>query len=1025
MADRCAENVNDIDLKDPFMPHTILVPNLDCARWLRLRLTERNGILANTEFMLPAEWQWKQVRKLHPGLPKMLASDRGPLKWSLYQLLSDEQTSKRFPVLHRYIVSQKEVSRDHAVYQLSGKLSSLFDEYLIYRPEMVNRWERGANGTGDEKWQADLWRTLTQLWNKELKVNTPQNRAHLFIETEKALKRGEISPEPSIMVFNTGLIPAVILRSLQHCGVHSDVRFYTVELSKALESPDNPVSRSYGDDAQNIARLYSSVNGNRKRLQSDFFGSDTLGNIQRSIIIDEAVPKTKSKDDLASVQIRSCHSPLREIEVLHEFLLEQLEQDSSLAPDDIAVVTPNPDKYKPYIDAVFNHKEENLPVIPTHMGNNWSGSGIEKTVLRLLGLLDSRFSFDNVMDLFQSDPVRNCFGVSESQAGLVKRWMQENHVVWGIDGKHRSEWNQPQKTHQTWKSALDRGWMGQWVGENDDEDNLYYHRIESADEQDVWAKFSMFIRKLQNAANTAKGRKTLQEWVKWLRNIQSSFLMKEGEKNEASEPLQQIFEVVNDMVSAGAGAAEIPFRVFKTELEQLIEKSGASGAVFTRGVTFSSMVPLRSIPFKIIALIGLNDQEFPRKNSSPDFDLMARNPKPGERNRKLEDRNLFFESVMAAQKVHYCSYIGQNPEDNEIIPPSTIVSEWAGIISECTGKKPAEIIQKEPLTGFSPSSYDKKPAYSGLYLNTLEKMMADEGVSGLISRAPLPLSDEANHFSADDLTRFFKNPMQHFINARFGSTLREENAEKGEFTLDHLELHLLMQKVFDWVLAGEKREKIQKRLTMSGIVPDDWPGEKMVDEMIDACTASITVLEQQKISPAIHFREIALFSNDIEIKGYVSSNSNERMVDVNLSKPAGRNMIQSWVKHILWNVAVGRQESYLISNIKKGEPSLFRFKVPEDPAGLLSDLVTLFKKGLSEPTPFFPDTLNEYVNAKTEEKGIEKASNAFEGGFYHGERDHQAIKILMGPDVPFDESFMKPEFVSLMSEMKNHTEEVA
>ncbi len=1025
LADQCAENVNNRGLEDPFTPHTILVPNLDSARWLRLKLTERNGILANSEFMLPAEWLWKQVRKLHPGLPKMLASDRGPLKWSLYQLLSDEQTNQKFPVLYRYIASQKEVSRDQALYQLSGKLASLFDEYLIYRPEMVNRWERGADGSGDEKWQAELWRTLIQFWSTELGAASPQNRAHLFIETEHALKRAEIRPEPSIMVFNTGLMPSVILRSLQHCGSHSDVRFYIVEPSKELKSPENQVFRSYGEDARNIAKLYSSVVGERKKLHSDIFNPDSLGNIQRSIFLDESVPKANPNDDLASVQIRSCHSRLREIEVLHDFLLEQFEKDSTLAPDDIAVVTPNPEKYKPFVDAVFNHKEEGLPVIPTHMGNNRSGSGIGKSVLRLLGLLDSRFSFDSVMDLFQSDPVRNSFGVSETQAIRVKRWMQENHVVWGLDGKHRGEWNQPKKTHQTWKSALDRGWLGQWIGENEDEDNLYYHRIESVDEQELWAVFSMYMRKLQNAARSAKSRKTLQGWVEWLRTIQSIFFTYQEEQNDGAKPLQYIFDVLNDMVSAGTGSAEIPFRVFKTELEQLIDKAGASGAVFTRGVTFSSMVPLRSIPFKVVALIGLNDQEFPRKNISPDFDLMARNPQPGERNHKLEDRNLFLESIMAAQKVHYCSYIGQSPEDNEIIPPSTIVSEWAGILSECTGKQPDEIIQKEPLTGFSPSSYDNRPAYSGRYLNALKKMTEDEGVSGLISTASLQLPEEENHISTDDLIRFFKNPMQYFINARFGSILREEDAEKEEFSLDHLELHLLMQKVFHWVLAEEKRVTIQKRLSLSGILPDGWPGKKMVDEMIHACSASIAVLEQQKITPATHYREITVYSGDTEITGHLSSYSNERMVDVNLSKPAGRILIQSWVKHILWNVAESKQESYLICNIKKGEPSLFRFKIPDNPDELLSGLITLFKSGFTEPIPFFPDTLDEYLNAKTVEKGLEKASKAFEGGFYHGERDHQAIKILMGPEVPFDESFMKPEFLKMMSEMRNHTEEVS
>jgi len=172
LADQCAENVNNRGLEDPFTPHTILVPNLDSARWLRLKLTERNGILANSEFMLPAEWLWKQVRKLHPGLPKMLASDRGPLKWSLYQLLSDEQTNQKFPVLYRYIASQKEVSRDQALYQLSGKLASLFDEYLIYRPEMVNRWERELMGrvmkNGRLSYGEHLFNSGAQSWGQLL-----------------------------------------------------------------------------------------------------------------------------------------------------------------------------------------------------------------------------------------------------------------------------------------------------------------------------------------------------------------------------------------------------------------------------------------------------------------------------------------------------------------------------------------------------------------------------------------------------------------------------------------------------------------------------------------------------------------------------------------------------------------------------------------------------------------------------------------------------------------------------------------
>jgi exodeoxyribonuclease V gamma subunit len=1027
LADQCAEKMDSFGIDDPFIPQSILVPNLDTARWLRLRLTEKNEITANIEFFLPAEWQWKQVRKLYPGLPKTLASDRGPLKWALYDILSDDRTNRKFPVLHRYITTQKEISRENAVYQLSGKLASLFDEYILYRPEMMNRWESGFVGKGDEMWQAELWRTLNSHWKTNLQSELPQNRAQLFIETEKALQRGEIRPEPSLSVFNTGLMPATILRSLQHSGERSDLSFFIVQPSSSVQNPRNRIVLSYGEDAHNIAELYESLNRAKREQNFDTHEQkNLLGNIQKSIIFDDDHPKSGLEEDLSSVQIRSCHSPLREIETLHEFLLEQFECDDSLAPDDVAVVTPNPDSYKTYIDAVFNHQEENLPVIPYHLGSDRKGSSAGKTLIRLLDLLDSRFEFENVMDFFQSEIVRNRFGLSESQTASVRQWMQDNHVVWGFDGEHRSEWDQPRSINQTWKSALDRGWLGQWVGENDDDDSLYYHRIESGEQKEVWAAFSTFIHTLNDAGKVVKQKKTLSEWATWLREIESSFIQKKfDEEGSFGRPLQRLLDAFLEQVSASSSTLKVPFRVIRSEVEQLTNKPGASGAVFTRGVTFSSMVPLRSMPFKVIALIGLNDQEFPRKSVTPDFDLMARNPQPGERNRKFEDRNLFLESIMSAQNVHYCSFTGQSPEDNETIPPSTIVSEWAAIIAEICGKKRDEIIQKEPLTGFSPSSFIDKPAFSGRYFNTLQKMMGGKSVSGLVSASPVSLTGNENVLGVGDLARFFKNPMQYFINVRFGNTIREDDAEKGEFTLDPLETHLLFQQVFGWVLANEDKEIIQKRLKLSGVVTDGWPGEKLIDETVTGCLKSIAILEQQQITPGFYHRELSVTCEGVDIQGDLMSYSGDRLVDVSLSKPAGRIHIQTWIRHIIWNVAVKPQESYLICNVKEGAPSLVCFSVPEQPELLLSDLLTLYKIGLTEPITFFPDTLSEYLEGNTEDRRIEKATNAFEGAFKkRGERENQAIQILMGPEAPFNELFLKPEYVSLIKEMKKHKKEV-
>jgi exodeoxyribonuclease V gamma subunit len=1020
LAGKCADFLESSATSDPFKSHTILVPNLDSARWLRLRLAEHNDILANTDFLLPAEWQWKQIRKLYPKLPKILASDRGPLKWSVYRLLSNEKICQSFPVLHSYLASQKEISREYAVYQLSGILASIFDEYIIYRPVMMNRWERNSVAGGDEKWQSELWKKITEFWDTQIDLGYPQNRAKLFAEAEIALKKGGIQPEKSIAVFNTGLIPKSIVRLLKQSGSSADVRFFIMEPSLEIENPQNKIYRAFGEEAQNIAHVYHSVTENHKHLQPEIPETKTLlDDFKKSIMLDEELPDA-DLSNTPSVHVRSCHSPLREIEVLHEFLLELFELDSSLAPDDIAVVTPHPDRYKPYVDAVFNHNEEELPVIPYHIGEGQSGSGIEKALLRLLDLLDSRFSFEMVMDFFQSNTVRECYDISETQAARVRDWMQDNHVVWGLDGNHRAEWDQPRQSNQTWNSAFDRGWMGQWIGENDNDDILYYHQIESGEDQETWAKFSQFMRRLRDATISVKHSKTLKEWLNWLQDLQRLFFV----KSDDITPLQRLIDSLLDTVLAAPESIKIPFRVFKSEVKQMIEKGGAAGAIFTRGVTFSSMVPLRSIPFKVIALIGLNDQEFPRKNVSPDFDLMARNPQPGERNRKLEDRNLFLESILAAEHVHYCSYVGQSPEDNEVIPPSTIVSEWVGFISECTGKKPNEIIKKEPLTGFSPSAFKTNPSYSDRYYKTLQKIRSNKSVSGMKCTTPIPLAAQNDEIKAQDFTRFFKNPLQYFIQEKFGGTIREENADKGEFSLDHLELHLLFQNVFGWVMSGTSKEVIHKRIRLSGIVPDGWPGDKLINEVEGASALSIKLLKKQNIKPGVHLKDIDIQTAGSRISGTIRSYTEERFVDVNLSKEAGRVVLQTWVNHILWNVGSGSGESYLITNIKKGEPSLFRFDAPLDPVKQLSDLIRIFNKGVTEPIKFFPDTLYEFVSAYSEEKGFENASKKFEGGQHFGERDHEAVKMLLGPDIPFDTSYMSSEYVEIMRELKNHMVEV-
>ena len=93
--------------------------------------------------------------------------------------------------------------------------------------------------------------------------------------------------------------------------------------------------------------------------------------------------------------------------------------------------------------------------------------------------------------------------------------------------------------------------------------------------------------------------------------------------------------------------------------EKLNETRGAKGFISGR-VTFCAMLPMRSIPFKVICIIGLNENTFPRQKSSLEFDLMAKHPVKGDRNNRDSDRYLFLETLISAKERLILSYVGQS-----------------------------------------------------------------------------------------------------------------------------------------------------------------------------------------------------------------------------------------------------------------------------------------------------------------------------------------------------------------------------
>jgi len=137
LAEAFCDSINKyLQSVDPLTSLEIIVPNRDTARWLSLFLAENQGISANVSYKLPSEWLWSRIREIRPGLPELLPCDPGPMTWGIYSLLNDTKILKSFPFLHSYITRQSN-SGDFPKWQLAKQISFVFDQYQVYRPDML------------------------------------------------------------------------------------------------------------------------------------------------------------------------------------------------------------------------------------------------------------------------------------------------------------------------------------------------------------------------------------------------------------------------------------------------------------------------------------------------------------------------------------------------------------------------------------------------------------------------------------------------------------------------------------------------------------------------------------------------------------------------------------------------------------------------------------------------------------------------------------------------------------------------
>ncbi len=693
--------VLEVPPASPLEPEIIVVQSKGMERWLSLQLAAHFGVCANCRFPFPNALIHEAFRSVLPDLSGSSLFEPKYAAWKITQLLPDHLDEPGFASLKHYLDHSP---RDLRRLQLASHLAETFDQYVLYRPDLISRWEQGR----DDHWQAVLWRDLA-------KGLEHQHRAALgraFLERIRQAAPSTFPLPQRISLFGISYLPPFHLQILDGLAQMLEVNLFLL----------NPCREYWGDIAskREIGRLASRPQHNSRdpaelyldegnpllasmgTLGRDFLevlasfpceessvfqgpGEESLLACLQSDILNlrdrtrHRSRKTAVLPEDRSFEVHSCHSPMREVEVLYDHLLELFEQDPSLLPRDILVMAPAIETYAPFIQAVFDTPEDERKHLPYAIADRGMRreSQMAEAFLALLDLWDARLTAAEVHGLLESPAIRARFGLADTDLDLIAGWTQEVRIRWGIDEQDRLRWLPHAFRENTWRAGLDQLLLGYAMPGNGHElfcGVLPYDRIEGS-EVTVLGRFAEFAEQLFQLLASLRLPRTLHQWSEALTATLSRFFLPGDAASREFQAVRQVILELTTIQELTNFTEPVDIRVIKWHLERQLERQGFGFGFLTGGVTCCSMLPMRSIPFRVICLLGMDSNSFPRQAKAPDFDLMAKHPRRGDRSPRNDDRYLFLEALISAREKLYISYTGQSARDNSSIPPSVLVSE--------------------------------------------------------------------------------------------------------------------------------------------------------------------------------------------------------------------------------------------------------------------------------------------------------------------------------------------------------------
>jgi exodeoxyribonuclease V gamma subunit len=1089
LVDALAQLVAD-PLDDPVTAEIVSVPTRGVERWITQCLSHvlgsgpagGDGVCANLDFPFPATLVAGAGARATGVDPAVDPWAPPRLVWPMVEAIDDSLLDDAMAPLVRHLMAATPPPRlgrspalpeDPSVPPRLRRLATarhvadLFDHYSVHRPEMIQGWAAGGDdgAPGPAGWQPHLWRRL----RRRLAVPSPAERM------EEAAAR--IRSEPSVLdlperlsLFGLTRLPPAHLTILDAIASSRDVHLFVLHPSGCLwdrtaplvgpgpvtrraedataRLPRHPLLRSWGRDSRELQSVLAAAGGgNSVHYPVDEPARPTLlGRIQAAVRAD--VPPPGPAGDRAamgradrSVQIHSCHGRMRQVEVLRDAILHLLQDFPSLEARDVIVMCPDIETFAPLIQAAFGvgggePPGSGGPVLRVRLADRSlrQTNPLLSVAADLLDLAASRVSAPAVVDLMARPPVSRRFGFDQEDLAVIERWVAGTAVRWGIDAAHRRPWNLDGVDANTWAWGLDRLMLGVAMAETECRTfaaTLPYDDMTST-QVDLAGRFAEMVNRLGGVIDRLTTTQPLADWIEAL--VQGTEMLAGAAPDEVwqhDEIRASLGEVADlavgpDLTGSDRTGPDLTLDEVRSLLGIHLQGRPTRANFRTGDLTICTLVPMRSVPHRVVALLGLDDGAFPRQPDDDGDDLLALDRRVGDRDPRSEDRQLLLDAVLAAGDQLIITYCGRDERTNRYRPPCAPVAELLDVIDATVvapDGQPARsaVVVAHPLQPFDPRNFENDVLRPGGPWG-FDPVFRDGAVSAssparpAVEEPPLPALTEPV-LQVEQLVGFVQHPIRAFLRRRLSLYLgdwTEDLDDRLPLELDALARWGLGDRLLEAVLAGVDLDQAAQAEQKRGLLPPGALAARVLQTVgpgVEALAAAVAARGFPP-GPSQAAQVLIELPDGRTLSGSVPQVRGETIVTCTFSRLAAKHRLAAWVRFLA--LSADRPERPIAAlTVGRGSApgsvavaTLAPLPGPPDERRRLAQIglrliVDLYDRGMTEPLPLVCGASAAWVEGRrldlSEDQVLDRASKVWQSsGDIPGERDQAEHEFVYG-----------------------------